>query len=341
MLPRTLALAAALLAATSTLAQPTDKPAATPATPVTGAPTAPPNARAGTKQIYDESADAKAQIASALAAAKKNNRRVLIQWGGNWCPWCLRMDALMKSDKKIAHELQYEYDLVHIHIGQRDGKNAELLDTYGTTAKTDGFPYLTILDADAKVLANQETSSLELKDDKGESILGDKSGHDPKKLLALLEKHQATPIEAASIMTAALTNAKSSGKTIFLHFGAPWCGWCHKLEDWMAKPEVAALLAKDFTDVKIDQDRNPGGKEILEKYSNGKSGGIPWIVFLNADAKPLADSNAAKGNIGFPSEPAEIEHFGTMLKKVAKNLTDKDIEALLNSLKSDKPATGH
>ena len=41
------------------------------------------------KPLYDESADAKQQIAAALAKAKRENRRVLIQWGGNWCSWCI------------------------------------------------------------------------------------------------------------------------------------------------------------------------------------------------------------------------------------------------------------
>ena len=327
--------------AQSSLDQPTNPPPKTiPAAPILSpGETAPEFAKPKAKPLYDESADAKQQIASALGAAKKNNRRVLIQWGGNWCPWCLRMGDLMKSDKKIAHTLQYEYDLVHIHIGQ-SGANGELLDTYQTKAKADGFPYLTILDADGKVLANQETSSLEVKDDKGDSV-GTKAGHDPKKLLAFLERHQAAPIDAAPILTAALADAKSSGKSVFLHFGAPWCVWCHRLEAWMAKPEVAALLAKDFIDAKLDQDRNPGAKDMLEKYSNGKSGGIPWIVLLDSAGKPLADSNATKGNIGFPAEPAEIEHFGAMLRKAAKNLSPADIDALLNSLKADKPAPAH
>ncbi|HOW19271.1 MAG TPA: DUF255 domain-containing protein, partial [Phycisphaerae bacterium] len=41
--------------------------------------------------IYNEKADAKAQIAEALARAKRDNKRVLIMWGGNWCKWCYRL----------------------------------------------------------------------------------------------------------------------------------------------------------------------------------------------------------------------------------------------------------
>jgi thiol:disulfide interchange protein len=326
MLHRTLALAAASLLATTTLAQP---PAPT-AEPVESKPT--------TKTrpaVYDEKADARQQIAAALAAAKKNNRRVLIQWGGNWCPWCIRMHELMKSNKDLSHELLYEYDLVHIDCGQPNGKNVDLAETYKATVKADGFPYLTILDADGKVLANQETSSLEVKNDKGESV-GTKAGHEPKKILDFLKKHEATPIAAQGILDKGLADAKSSGKAVFLHFGAPWCVWCRRMEEWMAKPEVAPLLAKDFIDVKIDQDRNTGGADMLTNFRAGKDGGIPWFAFLDADGNQLTNSRTAKGNIGFPSEPAEIEHFGTMLKKAAKNLTPKDIDTLLASLKSDK-----
>ena len=34
--------------------------------------------------IFDEQADGCAQIAAALARAKSENRRVLVEWGANW-----------------------------------------------------------------------------------------------------------------------------------------------------------------------------------------------------------------------------------------------------------------
>jgi hypothetical protein len=43
---------------------------------------APRAARVKPAKVYDEAADARKQIADALAKAKQNNRRVLIQWGG-------------------------------------------------------------------------------------------------------------------------------------------------------------------------------------------------------------------------------------------------------------------
>src|SRR5690606_9625154 len=68
--------------------------------------------------VYDESADAEAQIAGALAKAKKENRRVLIQWGANWCGWCNQLHDHMRADPEIRRKLLYEYDLVHVDIGK-------------------------------------------------------------------------------------------------------------------------------------------------------------------------------------------------------------------------------
>lgn len=279
------------------------------------------------KPVYDENADGKAQIGAAVARAKKNNTRVLIQWGGNWCGWCTMLHSTFKKDKDIAHELLYEYEVVYVDTGRPEGKNMDLAKSYGADVKKAGFPFLTILDSGGKPLANQETSSFENKDQEAAK------GHDPKMVLDFLTRYQAPHMEAQAVLDAGLAGAKKSGKTAFVHFGAPWCGWCHKLEDWMARPEIASIMAKDFVDIKIDQDRTVGGKDMLEEYSKGKSGGIPWIVFLDGDGKAMIDSNAAKGNIGFPSEPAEIEHFEKMLKAAAKNMTVGDIAALVKSLK--------
>lgn len=276
--------------------------------------------------IYDEKADATAQIDAALARAKKENRRVLVQWGGNWCHWCVKLHALFKSDAAIAKQLDYEYDVVLVDIGQGD-KHMDVVQKYGANLDA-GVPYLTVLDADGKALANQETGALEI---------GDK--HDPKKVLEFLKQHQAKPLVAEEVRTAAFARAKAENKRVFMHFGAPWCGWCHKLEGWMAQPEVAELLAKDFVDLKIDTDRMLGGKEALATARGSDKGGIPWFLFLDADGKVLADSNDAAGNnTGFPYADEEIAHFVTMLGKARVNLTPADIETLRKSLVASREA---
>jgi uncharacterized protein YyaL (SSP411 family) len=107
----------------------------------------------------------------------------------------------------------------------------------------------------------------------------------------------------------------------------------------MAKPEVAALLGKDFVDVKIDNDRMTGAKEIYEaqlKAAGQKGSGIPWFVLLDADGKLLAHATGPKGNVGFPYQPEEVEHFGTMLTAAKKNLTDAEIATLVQMLHANR-----
>jgi thiol:disulfide interchange protein len=270
-------------------------------------------------KIYDEKADAKALINTALSAAKRENRRVLVQWGGNWCSWCVLLHDRFKTDPVLSKTLRYEYDVVHI-----DSKNTKLMEEYKADPKK-GVPYLTVLDADGKVLANEETEQFETKTD-------GMNGHDPKKLQEFLVKHQAEPWKAADVLSATLAEAAKSDRKVFLHFGAPWCGWCHKLDAWLLKPEIASVFGKDYVDLKIDQDRMTGAKEIFERYNKDAKGGIPWMVILDPTGKAVITSDCPKGNIGFPSEPQEIEHFVKMLEASRKRLTDKDVDALKVSL---------
>jgi len=277
-------------------------------------------------KIYDEKADAKALIENALSSAKRENRRVLIQWGGNWCHWCVLLHKRFQTDASLARALRYEYDVVHI-----DSKNTELMKSYNVDLKA-GVPYLTVLDVDGKVVTNQETEFFETKED-------GKNGHDPKKLLEFLSKNQAKPKDAAEVLSTALAEADKSGRMVFLHFGAPWCGWCHKLDAWLLRKEVAPIFGKDYVDVKIDNDRMIGAKEIFVKYNKDTNSGIPWFVILDSTGKALATSDAGKSNIGFPYEPNEIEHFVKMLNETRKRLTDEDVKALKVSL--TPPAKGN
>jgi thiol-disulfide isomerase/thioredoxin len=316
-----LILATAALSATGQTEKPKASPIATPPKKVEAS------------KPYDEQADARQQIAEAVARAHKENRRVLIQWGGNWCGWCIKLHNLYKSDKEIAHELLYEYDVVFVDTGRPNDKNLDLAKFYGADVMKYGFPYLTILDDSGKPIANEESSQYENKDQET------KPGHDPALILALLKKHQAPYRSAEDVLKDGLTQAQQSGKIVFLHFGAPWCGWCHKMEAWMQRQDVHPLLDKQFIDVKIDVERTVGGKEILARYNSGNAKGLPWFAFIDASGKSLADSTMTSetpgekvANTGFPQEAAEIAHFKAMLKNAGQKLSDAEIQSLCDSL---------
>ena len=62
-------------------------------------------AKAGRPKIYDESLDGSKQIADALVVAKKEDKRVLLQFGANWCIWCHRLHALFRTNAAIVARL--------------------------------------------------------------------------------------------------------------------------------------------------------------------------------------------------------------------------------------------
>lgn len=162
--------------------------------------------------VYDETANAGQDIANALVKAKKDNKRVLIQWGANWCGWCVKLHGLYKEDKKIARKLLYDYEVVYVDMGRFD-KNIDVAKKYGAYEKIkgSGIPFLTVLDGTGEVLVNQETGSLE-KD----------KGHDPEKVLAFLTKYAAKPLDANILLQESMKQAKLTNKNIFTYFSAPW-----------------------------------------------------------------------------------------------------------------------
>ena len=54
-------------------------------------------------KVYDDQRNPFDDANAALALAKKTDRNVLIEIGGNWCTWCHKMDAfLLKNAKKFS-----------------------------------------------------------------------------------------------------------------------------------------------------------------------------------------------------------------------------------------------
>jgi len=261
------------------------------------------------KPIYDEDADPVALVAAAVDRAQEDNKSVLIQWGGNWCGWCYKLHDLFRDDKAIAKTLLYEYELVLI-----DSKNEKFARSMGTTFR--GVPYLTVLDADGQKLTDQDTGSLE-----------DGPLHDPAKVLAFLENWTPEPVDALEVLERAKAQAKTDGKLIFVHFSTPWCGWCRKLEAFLDREDVSAILSRRYLIVKIDQERMLNGAKLRESIPRG-SGGVPWHAVLDADGAALVTATGPQGNIGYPVAPREIAHFMSMLRDTRGDLSDADLDVI-------------
>src|SRR5215831_17361143 len=78
--------------------------------------------------IYDESVDGSKQISDAVAAAKKEHKHVLLQFGANWCIWCHRLHKLCDSDKGIAEELKRNYIVALVDVNK--GHNNAIVTKY-------------------------------------------------------------------------------------------------------------------------------------------------------------------------------------------------------------------
>jgi RNA polymerase sigma factor (sigma-70 family) len=107
--------------------------------------------------IYKPRADAKAEIAAALEVAKREHKKVLIRFGGNWCGWCYLLHDVFTKNEQVAAILKKGFVLVLVDIDT----NKKLFESYVKADERRGFPHLTVLDADGNVLKNQETDVLE------------------------------------------------------------------------------------------------------------------------------------------------------------------------------------
>lgn len=129
-------------------------------------------------KIYDTKADGFKQIASALASAKKTNKRVLLQFGANWCGWCHKLHLLFQVDKHIASELKASYVVVLIDVNKEHNKKVD--ETYGNPTRL-GLPALVVLDAEGHQLTTKDSGELEEGDH-----------HNAEKVLAFLKQWEPT-----------------------------------------------------------------------------------------------------------------------------------------------------
>ncbi|HET9470998.1 MAG TPA: thioredoxin family protein [Usitatibacter sp.] len=110
--------------------------------------------------IYPDPSRAAADIDAALREASATHRRVLVDFGGDWCTDCKVLDAYLKRPENAALVAR-GYVVVHVNVGARGiDRNFEVARRYGIPLEK-GVPALAVLGADGKVVYSQRNGEFE------------------------------------------------------------------------------------------------------------------------------------------------------------------------------------
>jgi thiol:disulfide interchange protein len=110
------------------------------------------------RHIYSESADVRAEIQDALSTAASEHKRVILDFGGNWCGDCQVLDIYFHQPPN-ATLLNASFILVDIDIGHYD-HNVDIADKYQVPLQR-GVPALAVLDSNGRLLYSQKTGEFE------------------------------------------------------------------------------------------------------------------------------------------------------------------------------------
>jgi thiol-disulfide isomerase/thioredoxin len=149
------------------------------------------------------------------------------------------------------------------------------------------------------------------------------------------------PAPASDVIDAAVKRAAVESKTVWVDFGASWCGWCRKLEAFLAAPEVKDIIQKHYVLVNLTVMEsagkkaleNPGGIDVM-KSLGGENAGLPFYAFIDARGERIANSMAMPdgGNIGFPANRKELDAFVSLFDRTAPALTPTERELVVGYL---------
>jgi thioredoxin 1 len=115
-------------------------------------------ARSAGRDIYPEPTQAKADLAAALRTAAQTHKRVLIDFGGNWCGDCQVLDLYFHNAQNLPI-LEANFVLVHINIGHMD-ENLDIASQYQVPLDR-GVPALAVLSDKGKLLYSQRAGEFE------------------------------------------------------------------------------------------------------------------------------------------------------------------------------------
>jgi len=127
----------------------------------------------GEVHVFDPRRDASADIRRAVAVAARDGKHVLLDVGGNWCPFCKVLDQFFVAEPEVLRLRQRNFVYVKVNFS-KENQNADALADFPLIR---GFPHFFVLDRKGKLVVSQRVA-----------VLGEQDGYSPKRFVAFLQK---------------------------------------------------------------------------------------------------------------------------------------------------------
>lgn len=246
----------------------------------------------------------KGTFAQALAKAKKENKKLMVDCYTLWCGPCRFMAKNVFPDEKLGKFMNEHF--VCMQLDMEHGEGPERNKTF----QVEAYPTFIFFDADGKEMSRFE--GMAMQDDfqkrcerilKGEApiskedIQKEKQHRVAEKDTIIDEGKGVNFIKGSEVRFAdVLAQAKCENKRVLVDFWATWCHACMQMNKTTFRDtRVGNMMNYAFVNYAVDVDHDADAKELVEKF-NIKA--FPTYLILNPDGTEynrIIGSNTVEG----------------------------------------------
>ena len=106
---------------------------------------------------YDPKRDPAKDLETAVVQAAKENKRILLVVGGEWCGWCHILENYIKANEDVQKTSSANYLTIKVNWSA-ENRNETFLKQY---PNIQGYPHIFVLEKDGRLLHSQDTVLLE------------------------------------------------------------------------------------------------------------------------------------------------------------------------------------
>jgi thioredoxin-related protein len=109
------------------------------------------------REKFDPAKNPSEDLKTAIKTATDENKRILLDVGGEWCIWCHRIDEFIETNEDVKTALTSAFVILKVNYS-KENKNEEFL---GKFPAIEGYPHFFVLENNGTLIASQNTGDLE------------------------------------------------------------------------------------------------------------------------------------------------------------------------------------